>query len=353
MTHGMIRKLLLWYERNKRALPWRDSESPSAYRTWVSEIMLQQTRAEAVKPYYNRFLAALPTIEALANVDDDRLLKLWEGLGYYTRARNLKRAAQIVVREHNGVLPSSPEELLKLPGIGLYTAGAIASIAYGVPVPAVDGNVLRVCARLAADPADIALDQTKREVSARLLRAMPRDFPGAFNQALMELGACVCLPKTPNCIKPPSSEGRQGGCFPSLEGGCPLSGDCLVRAQGRTADYPVKSPQKPRRIEQRHLLILRFEDTLALRRRPSKGLLAGLWELPAAFDIPPGFVLSREPAGQAIHIFTHIEWHMTAERVTLRGPLPGEDLTWVTQEQLRDDYALPSAFAGFRGEMFC
>jgi len=335
MTHGMIRKLLLWYERNKRALPWRDSESPSAYRTWVSEIMLQQTRAEAVKPYYNRFLAALPTIEALANVDDDRLLKLWEGLGYYTRARNLKRAAQIVVREHSGVLPSSPEELLKLPGIGLYTAGAIASIAYNIPVPAVDGNVLRVCARLAADPADIALDQTKRDVSARLLRAMPRDCPGAFNQALMELGACVCLPNgPPNCAA------------------CPLAEDCLARAQGRTADYPVKSPKKPRRIEQRHLLILRFEDKLALRRRPSKGLLAGLWELPAAFDIPPALVLSREPAGQAVHIFTHIEWHMTAERVTLHSPLPGEDLTWVTQEQLRDDCALPSAFAAFRGEMF-
>ena len=342
MTQGMIHKLLLWYDSNKRALPWRDSETPSAYRTWVSEIMLQQTRAEAVKPYYNRFLAALPTLEDLANVDDDRLLKLWEGLGYYTRARNLKKAAQVIMQEYNGVLPSSPEKLLKLPGIGLYTAGAIASIAYGVPVPAVDGNVLRVCARLAADPADIALGQTKRDVSARLLRAMPRDCPGAFNQALMELGACVCLPNgSPNCESPARSGGQ-----------CPLAEDCLACAQGRTADYPVKSPKKPRRIEQRHLLILRFEDKLALRRRPSKGLLAGLWEIPAAFDIPPALVLTCQPAGQAVHIFTHIEWHMTAERVTLRGPLPGEELIWVTQEQLRDDYALPSAFSGFRNAMF-
>jgi len=334
MTQAMIHRLLLWYEQNKRALPWRDRENPSAYHTLVSEIMLQQTRAEAVKPYYLRFLAALPSIGDLANVDDDRLLKLWEGLGYYARARNLKRAAQVVVYEHNGVIPCDPEALLKLPGIGLYTAGAVASIAYGVPVPAVDGNVLRVCARLAADPSDIALDQTRREVSARLLRAMPRHDPGDFNQAVMELGACVCLPKSPNCAV------------------CPLAEDCLAHAQGLEAHFPVKSPKKPRRIEQRRLLILRFEDKLALRRRPPKGLLAGLWELPEAFDLPESLALSREPAGRAVHIFTHIEWHMAAERVTLRRPIEDAALVWVTQEQLERDYALPSAFAGFRGEMF-
>jgi len=334
MTEAMIRRLLLWYARNKRALPWREREPPSAYHTWVSEIMLQQTRAEAVKPYYDRFLAALPTIEDLANADEDRLLKLWEGLGYYSRARNLKRAAQMIMREHNGNLPSDPAMLLKLPGVGLYTAGAVASIACGVPVPAVDGNVLRVCARLAADPSDIALDRTRREVSARLLRAMPRDDPGGFNQALMELGACVCLPKSPRC------------------GSCTLAEDCLARAQGRTAEFPVKSPNKPRRVEQRHLLILRFEDRLALRRRPPKGLLAGLWELPEAFAIPGSLILIREPAGQAVHIFTHIEWRMTAERVLLRAPVEAENLTWVTQKELECDCALPSAFAGFRGEMF-
>ncbi|MDR2686971.1 MAG: A/G-specific adenine glycosylase [Oscillospiraceae bacterium] len=335
MTPAMIRALLAWYERNKRALPWRDRVPPSAYHTWVSEIMLQQTRAEAVKPYYERFLAALPTVEALAGADDDRLLKLWEGLGYYSRARNLKKAAQAVVREHGGVIPSDPAALLKLPGVGLYTAGAVASIACGVPVPAVDGNVLRVCARLAADPADIALDQTKRGVAARLLRAMPRDCPGAFNQALMELGACVCLPNgSPGC------------------GRCPLAEYCLAHAQGREADFPVKSPKKPRRVEERRLLILRCGDKLALRRRPPKGLLAGLWELPEAFGLPEGLVLSREPAGQAVHVFTHIEWRMAAERVLLRAPLPGEGLAWVTQAQLERDYALPSAFAGFRGEMF-
>jgi len=334
MTPQMAKALLAWYEHNKRALPWRDRENPTAYGTWVSEIMLQQTRAEAVKAYYTRFMAALPSVGDLAGIDDDRLLKLWEGLGYYSRARNLKEAARMIMHEHNGVIPSDPAALLKLPGIGLYTAGAIASIAYGVPVPAVDGNVLRVCARLLADPADIALEQTKRELSARLLRAMPQDRPGDFNQALMELGACVCLPKSPRC------------------GGCPLTGDCLAHAQGLETRLPVKSPKKPRKIEQRELLILRFGDRLALRRRPPKGLLAGLWELPEAFELPGALVLSREPAGQAVHIFTHIEWRMTAERVRLRGPIENAALVWVTQEQLERDYALPSAFAGFRGEMF-
>jgi len=328
----MAQALLRWYDQNKRDLPWRDC--PDAYRTWVSEIMLQQTRAEAVRGYFTRFVNALPTVNDLANVDDDYLMKLWEGLGYYTRARNLKRAAQIIVREHSGVIPSDPEQLLKLPGIGLYTAGAVASIAYGVPVPAVDGNVLRVHARLTADPADIALDRTRRDVCARLLRVMPKDRPGDFNQAMMELGARRCLPNgSPNCAA------------------CPLADDCLAHAQGLASQLPVKSPKKPRRIEQRRLLILRFEDKLALRRRPPKGLLAGLWELPEAFDLPPGLVLSRQPAGQAMHIFTHIEWHMTAERVILCAALEGHDLAWVTQEELERDYALPSAFAGFRSEM--
>ena len=332
MTHQMAQALLAWYEQNKRELPWRGA--PGAYHTWVSEIMLQQTRAEAVKAYYTRFIAALPTVKDLAEVSDDRLLKLWEGLGYYSRARNLKKAAQIILREHSGILPASPEALLKLPGVGLYTAGAVASIAYGVPVPAVDGNVLRVCARLFADPADIALDQTKRAVSARLLRAMPRHDPGGFNQALMELGACVCLPSSPRCTA------------------CPLHNDCLAHAQNITADLPVKSPKKPRKLEHRHLYILRFEDKLALRRRPSKGLLAGMYELPEAFDLPGDLVLSREPAGSAVHIFTHKEWHMTAERLTLRGMIEADSLIWITQSQLQEDYALPSAFAAFRGEMF-
>jgi len=328
----MTEKLLAWYETNRRDLPWRGS--PAAYHTWVSEIMLQQTRVEAVRGYYARFLEALPTVHDLAEADDDRLLKLWEGLGYYSRARNLKKAAQMVVRDYGGVIPASPEELLKLPGVGLYTAGAVASIAYGAPVPAVDGNVLRVFSRLRADFSDIALEPTKRAVSLQLLREMPQDRPGEFNQALMELGACVCLPGTPKCEA------------------CPLNEDCLAFRQGLAGALPVKSPKKPRRVEERHLYILRCGDRLALCRRPPRGLLAGLWELPAAFALPPELVVSREDAGAAVHVFTHIEWRMAAERVVLCAPPEAQGLVWVTRKALERDYALPSAFNGFRGQMW-
>lgn len=333
MTEQMVQTLLRWYEKNRRDLPWR--EAPSAYHVWISEIMLQQTRVEAVKRYYTRFLAALPALADLAEADDDRLMKLWEGLGYYSRAANLKKAAQQVMREHGGVLPSAPEQLLDLPGIGLYTAGAIASIAYGIPVPAVDGNVLRVLHRLHGDNSDIALEKTKRAAALHLLPLMPQDCPGTFNQALMELGACVCLPNgAPRCAD------------------CPLAGDCIAYAQNLTSQLPVKSPKKPRKVLHKRLLILRCGDQLALCRRPAKGLLAGLWELPEAFDLPEEQVVSREPAGEAVHIFTHIEWHMTAERVVLHSALPGHGLVWVTQAQLEQAYAVPSAFSGFREWLF-
>jgi len=333
MTREQTQALLAWYDENKRKLPWRGSAN--AYHVWLSEIMCQQTRVEAVKSYYARFLAALPAVENLAEADNDRLLKLWEGLGYYSRVRNLKKAAQIIVRDYAGRVPGSPEELLKLPGIGLYTAGAIASIAFGVPVPAVDGNALRVLARLWGDYTDIALDQTKRAFAARLLRAIPQDRPGVFNQAIMELGALVCLPNgAPLCER------------------CPLQKDCHAHQHNLIAELPVKSAKNPRRIEHRQLLILRCENKLALRRRPLKGLLAGMLELPECFDIPAELVLADEDAGAAVHIFTHIEWHMTACKITLREEIDGEGLVWVTREELEQAVALPSAFAGFRDKMF-
>jgi len=333
MTEKQTQELLDWYDANKRDLPWR--HEPDAYHVWLSEIMLQQTRVEAVKGYYARFLAAFPTVADLAEADDERLLKAWEGLGYYSRVRNLKKAAQVIMHEHDGIIPASPEQLLKLPGIGLYTAGAIASIVYNLPVPAVDGNVLRLLARLQADHSDIALDQTKREFAARLLRVIPQDRPGDFNQALIELGACVCRPNgVPLC------------------GICPLQENCIARLHSLTAELPVKSAKKPRKIAHRQLLILRFEDKLALRKRPSSGLLAGLWELPEAFVIPSELILFEEHAGTAVHIFTHIEWHMMVRKITLREELRGECLVWITQEELERDYALPSAFADFRKMMF-
>ncbi|MCL2107346.1 MAG: A/G-specific adenine glycosylase, partial [Oscillospiraceae bacterium] len=265
--------LLAWYDENKRELPWR--AAASAYHVWISEVMLQQTRAEAVKGYYTRFLAALPDTAALAAVDDDRLLKLWEGLGYYTRARCMKKAARIVMDEYGGALPASPEALLRLPGIGLYTAGAIASIAYGIPVPAVDGNVLRVLMRLHAQYDDITLEATRKETARRLLELIPRDRPGDFNQSLMELGAVVCLPNgAPRCAA------------------CPLAWHCLAHTQKLTAQLPVRAAKKARRVERRAVLILRHEGRTALRKRGSRGLLAGFWELPNALEDWPS--LARE-----------------------------------------------------------
>jgi A/G-specific adenine glycosylase len=342
INEATARLLLAWYSKNRRDLPWR--REPSAYHTWISEIMLQQTRVEAVKDYYRRFISALPSIEALAAVEDDRLLKLWEGLGYYSRARNLKKAAQLLLREFGGTLPRSVEELLRLPGIGLYTAGAIASIAYGVAAPAVDGNVLRVIMRLEGRFDDVAREQVKKETALRLLQTMPQGCPGAFNQALMELGALICLPNgAPKCDA------------------CPLAGDCAANEQKLQALLPVKSPKKPRRVEERCVLLCWYEDRVALRRRPCKGLLAGLWELPnalggwealaAQLSIAPESIASASPGKCAKHIFTHIEWHMRGMELRLLQPPSGGALVWVTLRELREAYALPSAFAAFRGAL--
>ena len=341
--------LLAWYDRSARVLPWRGESDP--YRIWLSEIMLQQTQAETVKGYYARFLARFPTVEALAAAPEDEVLKLWEGLGYYSRARNLKKCAQVLVEQYGGKLPADHGELLKLPGIGPYTAGAIASIAFGLPVPAVDGNVLRVWARITGCTDDIALDATKRlftwEIAA-LLELMSRstgDFrAGDYNQALMELGATVCVPNgAPLC------------------GHCPMNHRCEALSEGLTGLIPVKSVKKPRRREERTILVIRDGERFFFRKRPSKGLLAGLYEFPGA----EGFLTQEQavdavralgfdpvravplPAGK--HIFTHIEWHMEAWEVRVSGfpaELPAEkrdSAILVTKEEL-SQFAVPSAF---------
>lgn len=330
--------LLRWYDQSARVLPWR--EDPTPYRVWVSEIMLQQTRVEAVRPYYERFLEAFPTVEALAGAPEDRLLKQWEGLGYYNRARNLRRAAQVIVERYGGQVPASFEELRSLPGIGDYTAGAVASIAFQIPVPAVDGNVLRVISRVLCRYDNILDPRVKRRTERELRQVLPQRV-GDFNQSLMELGALVCLPGgPPQCLV------------------CPLRQVCRGRAQGVAEELPVKAKAKPRRREDRTVfLLVSREGRLALSRRPDQGLLAGLWELPAAegalsreearaFLESQGFVEpALTPGPKAKHVFSHVEWHMTSFAVQGVEELPS--CTWVTGRELREAYALPSAFKAY------
>lgn len=324
--------LIQWFELNRRLLPFR--QEPSAYHIWVSEIMLQQTRVAAVLDYYRRFMEALPTVADLAAVEEDRLMKLWQGLGYYNRARNLQKAARQVAEDFGGAFPDTYEGLLNLSGVGEYTAGAIASIAFGVPVPAVDGNVLRVVARISGDGGDIARPDTKARMRAALQAVLPVDAPGDFNQALMELGATVCLPNgAPLCDR------------------CPAADFCTARREERTGELPVKAAKKARRIEARTVFLIFWEKKVALRRRPGRGLLAGLWEYPNELSPAPCPVeaagLSGGPAGK--HIFSHIEWHMTAQIVEAASPELPEGWVWADRAALERDYAVPNAFQAFAG----
>ena len=326
--------LLPWYGENKRDLPWRQSKTP--YHIWLSEIMLQQTRVEAVKGYYARFLEKLPTISALAEADEALLLKLWEGLGYYSRVRNLKKAAQVIQEKYHGVFPAEYHQVLALPGIGEYTAGAVCSIAFGKKTAAVDGNVLRVCSRLLAD--DTPIDQPAFKKKVRLaLEAIYPEEAGDFTQALMELGATICGPnRAPDCEN------------------CPCKGFCRGYAAGVAAGLPVKQAKKARRVEEKTVLILRCGEEFALCKRPEKGLLAGMWQFPET----AGFLeLSQavEAAGLPVtnvfrqteknHIFTHIEWKMRGFYMEVAEK--GEQYVWFSADQIRETAALPTAFRQF------
>ena len=321
--------LLEWYNEHKRDLPWR--KSPTPYHVWVSEIMLQQTRVQAVLGYYERFLNACPTVLDLAQLPEEQLLKLWQGLGYYNRARSLQKAAKIIVNEHGGRFPADYDAIRALPGIGDYTTGAISSIAFGIPAPAVDGNVLRVVARITGDDTDITSTAMKHKVAEELKKIIPLKTPGDFNQALMELGATVCLPNgTPRCEK------------------CPAASFCQARLTNRTSLLPVKAPRKARRVEQRDVFLIFHGGKVALRRRPEKGLLAGLWEFPG--DFAPALCPVPGKELQTLlgkHIFTHVEWHMTG-RVILAGSdaLP-DGWVWADRRELQGVYAIPNAFDSF------
>lgn len=340
-----VEPLLAWYRTNKRPLPWR--QSPTPYQVWISEIMLQQTRIEAVIPYYERFLAELPTVKDLSLVDEERLMKLWEGLGYYSRARNLKKAAVAVMEKHGGCMPDTYEGLLSLPGVGPYTAGAIASIAFGLPEPAVDGNVLRVIARLTADERDVTKQGVKQDITQTLRTVYPQaaEDASAMTQALMELGERVCLPNgVPLCDQ------------------CPLGLFCRARAANLTDRIPVRAPKKPRRIEARTVFLLVSNGRVALIKRPPTGLLAGLWEFPTLVGEQTkaeaehylrdlGLSVScLSPCVSAVHIFTHIEWHMKSY-LAVCGELPdlweSTPVRAVTLDELRANYAVGTAHRAF------
>lgn len=326
--------LLPWYEKNKRDLPWRHSKDP--YHIWLSEIMLQQTRVEAVKGYYARFLAALPTIEDLANADDELVLKLWEGLGYYSRVRNLKKAASVIMEKYAGVFPKDHADVLALPGIGEYTAGAICSIAFGQKTPAVDGNVLRVMSRLQADATPIDQSARKKEVQNLLVAIYPEN-AGNFTQALMELGATVCGPnRAPDCEN------------------CPCKHLCAGFRTGIASQLPVKSPKKSRRLEEKTVFILSCDGKFALCKRPQKGLLAGMWqfpEVPGILELPQAIrsldISVREVYRQVEknHIFTHIEWKMRG--FYLETSEQDEKYTWLSADQIEAEAALPTAYRQF------
>lgn len=332
--------LLAWYRANARDLPWRKTRDP--YRIWVSEIMLQQTRVAAVLGYYARFLEAFPTVEALASAPEEHLMKLWEGLGYYSRARNLQKAAKLVA--DRGGFPETYEELLTLPGVGDYTAAAIASAAFARREAAVDGNVLRVVTRLTDCRDDIAAPRTKKNIRAQVREIFPAEEADVriFNQSLMELGATVCVPNgPPKCLL------------------CPVRDLCLGRARGTAESLPVKAPKKSRRVEDKTVFLLFRQGRAALRKRPASGLLAGLWEFPnveSALDEPAAAVAVRawglEPLAwkrrlTAKHIFSHVEWHMTGYALEVSGDGP-EDFTWV---DTLDRHAVPSAFSRFAEEV--
>lgn len=324
--------LCTWYRKSHRDLPWRRTTDP--YPIWISEIMLQQTRVQAVIPYFERFIRAVPTVQALAEIPDEQLLKLWEGLGYYTRARSLQKAARMVCDQYDGSMPCTREELITLPGIGPYTAGAVASIAGGQCCPAVDGNVLRVLSRIFVREWDIKAQAVKRQAEQELQDVLPEDCAGDCNQALMELGATVCLPKgMPLCDV------------------CPIASLCLAREQDKQQELPVKAPKKVRPVENRIVCLLWNNGRIALHKRPSKGLLANLWEFP---NFLQGEELQEQlgvtvtemhPLRHAKHVFTHLEWHMAGVEA---HTTEGGTFTWVSPQELEQAIALPSAFRVYR-----
>ena len=336
----IVEPIVKWYKENKRMLPWRKQKNP--YAIWISEIMLQQTRIEAVKVYYERFMREIPNIETLANIEEEVLLKLWEGLGYYSRAKNLKKAAIKICEEYGGNMPKYYEQLVDLPGIGEYTAGAIASIAYHERVPAVDGNVLRVISRIIGSTKDILLPDTKREMTAKLKAIMPKE-AGDFNEGLMELGERICIPNgEPFCNN------------------CPLQAYCVAYKQGLTNQIPVRIKKTKRKYEERLIFVLEWKDKIAIQKRGEKGLLAGMYEFPNVMK-KEGLIIKqilqtwnleaeqKEALGKAKHIFSHIEWNMEGWRIKVKNK--NEQFIWAKKEEIIEKYAIPEAFGYYKNKL--
>lgn len=331
--------IIEWYQKNRRPLPWRKEGKRDPYVIWVSEIMLQQTRIEAVKPYYERFLKELSTIQELAKVEENKLLKLWEGLGYYNRAKNLKKAAQIIEKEYDGKMPKHYEELIRLPGIGEYTAGAISSIAYNEPVPAVDGNVLRVISRVVASKRDILDRKVKKEFTDELKEIMPEQ-AGDFNEGLMELGELICIPNgEPLCKQ------------------CPLKEICVANKEKLTEIIPVRKQKKNRKKEQKTVFLLKIGDKIAIRKRNDTGLLAGMYEFPnedkkltikEVKEVLKKWGLEEkkiQKIGNYRHIFSHIEWDMIGYEVFVKKM--NEQFSWIKENEILKKYPIPGAFTPF------
>ena len=342
----IVQPIVSWYRENKRQLAWR--EDVSAYRVWVSEIMLQQTRVEAVKPFYDRFLKELPTVKELAEAEEDKLLKLWEGLGYYNRVRNMQKAAIQIMENFGGKFPRTYEEILSLTGIGNYTAGAICSFAYGIPKPAVDGNVLRVISRIIASEEDIMKPTVRTKIEYMLDGVIPQDSASDFNQGLIELGALICTPK------------GMAKC-----GECPVYDSCQARKENKVEELPIKAKAKERRIEKRTVFVFQDGENIAIRKRKSKGLLAGLYEFPneeGYFTEEEVIVYSKEKGlypmrikklGEAKHIFSHVEWHMIgyAVRVDELEKSCEKDMLFIHPEEIQKEYPMPSAFEYYTNQV--
>ena len=330
MTHEITKAFISYYDEYKRDLPWRKTDD--AYKIWISEIMLQQTRVEAVKGYYERFINTLPTLESLANVDDDTLMKLWQGLGYYSRAKNLKKCAEVCMREHNGALPKEYEELVKLPGIGKYTAGAITSIAYKQRKSAVDGNVMRVFARLFDIHDDILKEKTKEQFISLVDEYVDDVEPGNFNQAIMDFANDICITNgTPAC------------------GRCPLQHLCLAYQRDTVMQLPNREKKLSKKEEPHTVIILRFQDEVYLRKRPATGLLANLYEfinIPSkqkVEDIQKIFtgIISIRSIGELKNVFSHLVWHIDAYEVYVDSK-PSLEGIWVSEKEMLDSFSLPT-----------